>query len=50
MLQRGGHPPRHLARLGTRESRLLHAVLDSIRQQRASYLRLRVVVVSPHHA
>ena len=45
MVQRGGCPPRELPRLDTRESRLLHAILDAIRQQRACYLRLRVVVV-----
>jgi hypothetical protein len=36
---------RALPRLESPASRALHAVLDAVRQQRSSYLRLRVVMV-----
>lgn len=36
---------RPLPRLESPASRALHAVLDAVRQQRSSYLRLRVVAV-----
>lgn len=36
---------RALPRLDAPASRALHAVLDAVRQQRSSYLRLRVVMV-----
>jgi hypothetical protein len=36
---------RALPRLDSPTSRALHAVLDAVRQQRSSYLRLRVVMV-----
>lgn len=43
-LQQPGCPPRALPTLDNFESRTLHTILDSIRQQRSSFMRLRVVM------